>query len=428
MCFNIAFLVTLVVNLALSLSLSLSLSLPLVGFPLLLLRTRQGYYEKQIQKCQKIAVEQLHDTSWTFVERTRDIDVYSRQDPGSHFLTYKSVSVLQTAAVVAHEVFSSLGHRRSWDETFQEGRVVFRHDPLTHVQYLCFHGSWPAKGRDLCLISRTVFADDRSIFLFTTSVEHSECPEHPDYVRGDLFAGAIHLRPLTAHSCQVFFLFSFDPKLDLGQGGLAVLLVNKANIQSVLVLEKVRQYIESSPHLFADRAVDESPIPMPSPVGVGRPAMAVAAVAADVEPRVDEFIMALDVAERLLRNEVAMNLAASDAKEGADAASTWQLHSRQNDVDIYTKVDGAVQYCKGITCCHPLFASFATISMAIVCPPCIACPVFVIHPVMLRLLCTSCFACSGWALFRCGRGADCGQRGGTNLFGSGLARSMGRKL
>ncbi len=296
-------------------------------------------------------MEQLHDTSWTFVERTRDIDVYSRQDPGSLFLTYKAVSVLQTAAVVAHEVFSSLGHRRSWDETFQDGRVVFRHDPLTHVQYLCFHGSWPAKGRDLCLISRTVFADDRSIFLFTTSVEHSECPEHPDYVRGDLFAGAIHLRPLTAQSCQVFFLFSFDPKLDLGQGGLAVLLVNKANIQSVLVLDKVRQYIESSPHLFADRAVDDSPIPILSPMGMARQSAAAgAAAAADVEPIVDEYVIALDIAERVLRNEVAMNLAAPDVPGGSDSASTWLQHSRQNDVDIYTKVDGAVQYCKGTIC------------------------------------------------------------------------------
>ncbi len=50
--------------------------------------------------------------------------------------------------------------------------VISRHDPATQIQYLAFAGAWPTLPRDLCIITRTVFADDKSIFIFTTSVEH----------------------------------------------------------------------------------------------------------------------------------------------------------------------------------------------------------------------------------------------------------------
>ncbi len=340
----------------------------------------------------------MHDNGWTFVERTRDMDVFSRPDPSSPYLCYKAVAVLPASAHVVNDVFSSFTHRRGWDATFQDGRIVARHDATTQIQYLAFHGSWPAQQRDLCVMSRSVYAADKSIFLFTTSVEHIECPVLPAYVRGDLFVGAIHIRPLSARSSEVHFLFAFDPKLTLSAGGLQVLLVNKANLQGVSCVATVRQYIESQPHLFGDDIKDggltpattvsnasttavTSTVAAASSVdstthsgrdrSVSNPVPVVAvdttdmkAVDAEIAVRTsgatpqDSYWLELNAAERQLREEVTV-----EGERGG-----WKLHSRQNDVAIYTKSVGPVQYCKGyIPMCvlHAFFCASVWFRLAI---------------------------------------------------------------
>jgi hypothetical protein len=77
------------------------------------------------------------------------------------------------------------------------------------VQHLQFKGGWAAQPRDLCLMTRTTVADeDRSIFIFSTSVEHADCAPQTSHVRGDLFVGAVHIRPLDAFRCHVAYLVS----------------------------------------------------------------------------------------------------------------------------------------------------------------------------------------------------------------------------
>jgi hypothetical protein len=102
-------------------------------------RFLHAYYERQIQRCQKVALEGLYDqTGWTFVERSKDVDIFSRPDPTSHLLCFKGVAVIAAPARIIHEVFSSFGHRRGWDAALSEARMVARHDSQTQVRFFDF--------------------------------------------------------------------------------------------------------------------------------------------------------------------------------------------------------------------------------------------------------------------------------------------------
>lgn len=73
-------------------------------------------------------------------------------------------------------------------------------------------------------------------------------------MRGDLFVGAVHIRPLDAHRAQCAYLVALDPKSGLAgdtDSSTGTWLANKVTSVQPLILADVAKYIAANPHLFA---------------------------------------------------------------------------------------------------------------------------------------------------------------------------------
>lgn len=148
-------------------------------------------------------MDALTEVGWSFESQSGGIDVYSRPDPNSDYDCYRCTCDIEASSSVLLEVFSSFGHRRLWDDSFEEGRIVARHDPLTQIHYLSFKSPWPIQDRDFVIISRTVYMEDGSLLLISTSVEHNECPLNSNLTRCDLFFGAVRISSRDTLASQV---------------------------------------------------------------------------------------------------------------------------------------------------------------------------------------------------------------------------------
>jgi hypothetical protein len=210
--------------------------------------------------------------------------------------------------------------------------------------------------------------------------------------------------PLCPSSSSSPLQVAMDPKSGLvgdsdaySASTAAMWLVNKTNALQPLILADVAKYIAANPHLFdgaADESSSSSSSSSSSVPGVGLGAGAGAGVGVSASSTHDaesarafssaaapHYAARLAALEPMLLREYEADApsatgdgtatgtgtgtgtgtatgtdssslpdeeALTIAQRARNAANGWVFHSRQRDVDIYSKTEGAVTYCKGV--------------------------------------------------------------------------------
>jgi hypothetical protein len=162
-------------------------------------------------------------------------------------------------------------------------------------------------------------------------------------------------------------------------------LVNKINAAQPLILADVNKYIASNPHLFdpaaaaaASASAASSSSSSASPSSSSSSSSSPSSAAAELEASLPDsqqmqaadavslkqfskaasahYATQLTALEAVLQREAQADAPPPSESMGDDAvresqrrnlAIGWQFVAREKNVDIYTKTEGTVQYCKG---------------------------------------------------------------------------------
>ncbi len=122
------------------------------------------------------------------------------------------------------EVFTDAACRSLWDKGYEGGSVVETLGPSTLISRAAFKFPFPAKPRDICILTHVEVEQDGVVWIFSrcgrraasraalddvplrSSVEHANCPPRPSHVRAQLAFAVTEVwwAKICATLCAVF--------------------------------------------------------------------------------------------------------------------------------------------------------------------------------------------------------------------------------
>eukprot|EP00762_Andalucia_godoyi_P007836 ANDGO_01771.mRNA.1 Steroidogenic acute regulatory-like protein 1 len=186
-------------------------------------------------------------SGYEFVKAENGVRVYRKKDAGSAFTAVKGTVVInKPASEVALFIYDTVNHRRLWDDTLQEGRLL---DTLLDtaeekslIEYALYKSpAMMVSQRDFVTGRYVKKMEDGSWVIVAVSTTHASAPEVKGVVRADTKQSGWVFRPSPEDPNKTFVtsVTAVDPK-----GWIPAPVVNAVAVKNPLSLAKVRDIIE----------------------------------------------------------------------------------------------------------------------------------------------------------------------------------------
>eukprot|EP00928_Gymnodinium_smaydae_P044049 TRINITY_DN29408_c0_g3_i1.p1 TRINITY_DN29408_c0_g3~~TRINITY_DN29408_c0_g3_i1.p1 ORF type:complete len:342 (-),score=42.69 TRINITY_DN29408_c0_g3_i1:450-1475(-) len=202
-------------------------------------------YTKRHQHLFTNLLEMEKMDGWYLKKDEGGLQVYLKQEKGSHLLSFKAFTEMQLGkggiASIMIELLNT-SRRVEWDEMCDHAEKVERYAPYYGIGYVRLLPPAPIiSKRDLCVVGRYKLLDDGGCLVAMQSVEHPDCSntESQGYVRVDFIKGGYILRPIAGtDKVRVCWTGCVDPK-----GWIPTWLANLTCWKQGLTLSKFKVHI-----------------------------------------------------------------------------------------------------------------------------------------------------------------------------------------
>lgn len=150
---------------------------------------------------------------WHKVNDLPDVQIYTRQEPGTPVVTVKGEGTLDFPIEEVKGVLLNIPRTLEWVERLREAKILKTIDSQTFITYAHFSsGFFFVKDRDFVNLNSFKFLPETKGYLFEShSVEESSMPVKEDYIRGKVNGSSMLITPVEGNKTRFIVVLNSDP-------------------------------------------------------------------------------------------------------------------------------------------------------------------------------------------------------------------------
>lgn len=161
------------------------------------------------------AKNETESDGWILSLESEGMTIYRKDIPGTPITYIKGSGIFPVDAQAYLDILLDNNRKPEYDSMYKDGRVVEQVDERTTVVTQSFHAIWPTSARDFLLIQHWTKLPDGTLLSGGKSIEHPECPERKDHVRGQVYLGGFLMKPVSGSSSsnpqtEITYISKFD--------------------------------------------------------------------------------------------------------------------------------------------------------------------------------------------------------------------------
>lgn len=178
-------------------------------------------YGRKSEELLTKVLELQNTTDWKEAKKDKDVIIYTRGDPSSHYNQVKSISVIPASIEKVTDrlkIIEKIDSQTPKEKRhlIKEQKVLFTSDDKYKSTIYMYELEIPAplvSPRDYVLFRRFYTTDSGKFVFLATSIESDLCPERKEAVRGEFMFQCYIVEPDEKEgNCKLTFLVHSDPK------------------------------------------------------------------------------------------------------------------------------------------------------------------------------------------------------------------------